>query len=97
MPGPMRRMARTAAVAGTAAHVARGRQESKDAAAAEAQAQAQAPAPVEQAPVAPAPAAPAAASMDDKMSQLERLGALKEQGILSEEEFEQQKATILAG
>ena len=30
------------------------------------------------------------------MAQLERLGALKAQGILTEEEFAQQKAEILA-
>jgi hypothetical protein len=42
--------------------------------------------------------APAAApTADDMISQLERLGALKAQGILSEEEFAAQKARILAG
>ncbi len=51
----------------------------------------QAPAPVYDAPPAPAP-------MDetDKISALERLGNLKAQGILTEEEFAQQKAEILA-
>jgi len=34
---------------------------------------------------------------DDMMSKLERLGALKAQGILTEEEFAAQKAKILAG
>jgi len=33
--------------------------------------------------------------MDDKLAQLERLGQLKAQGILSEEEFAEQKAAIL--
>jgi hypothetical protein len=43
------------------------------------------------------PAPPAAAPEDDMFSQLERLGALKAQGILTEEEFATQKAKILAG
>jgi hypothetical protein len=43
---------------------------------------------------APAPA-PAAAAQDDVISQLERLGALKSQGVLTEEEFEAQKAKLL--
>jgi hypothetical protein len=41
---------------------------------------------------APEPAAP---SQDDTISQLERLGALKDQGVLTEEEFQAQKAKIL--
>jgi hypothetical protein len=96
MPGLMRGMARTAAVVGTATATRNAvdrRQASKNAAAqAEAQAAA-APPPqyVEQAP----PAAPAAPSEDDQLAQLERLGNLKAQGILSEEEFAAQKAKIL--
>jgi hypothetical protein len=39
--------------------------------------------------------APAAAADDDVISQLERPGALKAQGILTEEEFEAQKAKLL--
>ena len=77
MPGPMRRMARTAAVAGTAAHVAGKHQAEKDAQAAAAQQQAPAPA----APT-PAPAAPGGIT-DDTMAQLERLGQLKADGILT--------------
>jgi hypothetical protein len=43
------------------------------------------------------PPAPAAAPAEtDMFSQLERLGALKAQGILTEEEFAAQKAKILA-
>jgi hypothetical protein len=42
----------------------------------------------------PAAAAPAD-STDDKLAQLERLGQLKAQGILTEEEFAAQKAAIL--
>jgi hypothetical protein len=49
-------------------------------------------------PASPPPAAAAAGSdTDDMMSQLQRLGDLKAQGILTEEEFAAQKARILAG
>jgi hypothetical protein len=41
----------------------------------------------------PPPAAPA--PQEDVVSQLERLAALKSQGILTEEEFQAQKAKIL--
>ena len=47
-----------------------------------------------------APPPPAAAphdDMDSKLTQLKELGALKEQGVLSDSEFEQQKARILSG
>lgn len=47
-------------------------------------------------PVAPAaPAAPAEVSMDDKLAQLAQLGALRDQGILTNEEFEAKKTLIL--
>jgi len=78
-------------IAGTATAASgavRRRQASKDVAAydkAEQQVSAQ------QAPAAAAPPE----SMDDKLAQLERLGQLKAQGILTEEEFAQQKAAIL--
>ena len=100
MPGLMRAMARTAVVAGTAtatANAVNRRQASKNVAAyddAQQQyAQQQAPQYVEP---APAPA-PAAAPEGDMYAQLERLGALKAQGILTEEEFAAEKAKILAG
>ena len=45
---------------------------------------------------APPPAAPAAPEpQEDTIAQLERLGALKNQGVLTEEEFQAQKAKIL--
>ena len=46
----------------------------------------------------PAPAAPAAASSgtDAMLEQLRELGQLKDQGVLTDEEFEAQKARILA-
>jgi len=87
--GVIRGMARTAAVAGTASAVSgrvQHRQQAKFAAQ-DAEAQAQAAA------AAPAPAAAPAA--DDQMAQLEKLAQLKEQGILTEEEFTAKKAQIL--
>ena len=48
---------------------------------------------------APAPAARrrAAPAMDDKLDQLKQLGELKTSGVLTDAEFEAQKAKILAG
>lgn len=48
----------------------------------------------QQAPPPPPAAAPAGGS-DDMFEQLKQLGALKDQGILTEEEFAAQKAKIL--
>jgi hypothetical protein len=45
----------------------------------------------------PAPAAPATAPAADPLDQLKQLGELKAQGVLTEAEFEAQKAKILAG
>ncbi len=98
-------MARTAVVAGTATAVAGGmsrRQQGKQQQAAEAQAyeqqqqQAQIDAQVAAAVAAqqPAPAA-AAAPAADPVAQLTKLGELKAQGILTEEEFAAEKAKIL--
>lgn len=86
-------MGRTAVVAGTATavsgNVAR-RQQAKAAA--------QAPPPMpEQAAAVPPQAAAPAAEMDSKVDALTKLGALKEQGILTDEEFAAEKAKILAG
>ena len=44
-----------------------------------------------------APAAPAAAPAADPLEQLKQLGELKAQGVLTDAEFEAQKAKILAG
>jgi hypothetical protein len=44
----------------------------------------------------PAAAAPAAGA-EDRVEQLKDLAALKEQGVLTEEEFAAEKARILAG
>jgi hypothetical protein len=45
----------------------------------------------------PVQAAPAAPAQDDKLEQLQKLGELKTSGVLTEAEFEAQKAKILAG
>jgi hypothetical protein len=94
MPGLMRGMARTAAVVGTATatrNAVNRRQANKNVAAYEHAAAQAAPPPQEYAPPPPAPPAPE----EDVITQLERLGALKAQGLLTEEEFADQKAKLL--
>ena len=103
MPGLVRGMARTAAVVGTATatrNAVNRRQADKNAAAyaqAANTAAAQMTPPPQQA--APPPqeiyAAAPAAPVEDPITQLERLGALKAQGLLTDEEFNAQKAKIL--
>ena len=98
MPGLLRGMARTAVVAGTATAVSNrvSRRQANKWAAQEQQsygpqpAYQQAPA-YEQAPPAPPPAD----DMDAKISQLRELGELKSQGVLTEQEFAEQKRRIL--
>jgi hypothetical protein len=51
----------------------------------------------EQAPPPQAAPAPAAPTQADKFEQLKQLGELKAAGVLTEAEFEAQKALILAG
>ena len=94
MPGLLRGMARTAAVVGTAqatrGRVAR-RQQQRWSSDDQAQYVQQQPAPAPQVRYA-APPTPAV----DPLEQLERLAALKSQGILTDAEFEGQKQKILA-
>ncbi len=104
MPGLLRGVARTAAIAGTATAVS-GRVQRRQAEkfadrdanlyAQREQAYQEQTAP-QPAPVA-APAAAPAATTDDTLAQLQKLGELKSQGILTDAEFEAQKAKILAG
>jgi len=92
MPGLIRGVARTAVLAGTATAVSNrvsrrqaGKWAEQDAQSAQ-----------QQQPMAPPPApAPAGGGMDDKLAQLEKLGELKAQGVLTEAEFEAQKAKLL--
>lgn len=97
MPGLIRGVARTAVVAGTFTGVSNrvSRRQAKrwseqDQAAARPQQYQQAP-PAYQAPP------PTAPSTDDKLAQLKELGELKAAGILTDAEFEVQKAKILEG
>jgi hypothetical protein len=89
-------MARTAVVAGTATAVSgrmARRQQTKAQAASDAAYQEQPPPP----PPPPPPAAAPASDTDAKLEQLTKLGELKAQGILTDAEFEAQKAAILGG
>lgn len=88
MPGLLRGMARTAVVAGTATSVSNrvSRRQSERWAAQE-----QAAYPEPQAP--PPAAAPAAG--ESRVDQLKSLGELKAQGVLTDAEFEAEKARIL--
>jgi Short C-terminal domain len=90
MPGLLRGVARTAVVAGTATAVSN-RVSRRQADRWSQQGYYDEPEP------APAPPpAPAAAPAPDPIEQLKQLAALKDQGILTEEEFAAQKAKILA-
>jgi membrane protease subunit (stomatin/prohibitin family) len=86
MPGLIRGVARTAVIAGTATHVSNNvsrRQASRWAA--------DNPQPQQEA-AQPVSAAPAG---DDMVQQLEKLASLKDQGILTQAEFDAKKAQIL--
>jgi hypothetical protein len=85
MPGLLRGMARTAVIAGTATHVSNNvsRRQSQKWAAQEQQA---APAPTPQQQSTP---------QDPVVAQLEQLAQLKDQGILTQEEFDAKKKQIL--
>lgn len=96
--GLLRGVARTAVVAGTATAVSNrvSRRQAGRWAAQEQYAAPQqqyAPPPPQYAP-APAPA-PAATDTSDVIAQLEKLGRLRDSGVLTEEEFATQKARLL--
>jgi hypothetical protein len=97
MPGLLRGVARTAVVAGTATAVSNrvSRRQANKWAAQEQQPYQQQT--YQQAPAyeAPPPAPPPADDMDTKISQLRELGELRSQGVLSEDEFAEQKRRIL--
>lgn len=89
MPGLLRGMARTAVISGTATAVSNNvsrRQANRWAEQEQAQ-------PGYMAPVQPAAAN--TSNQDEVISQLEKLGQLKQQGILTEEEFAAKKAQLL--
>jgi len=94
---PIARVATTAVVAGTAANMgAKSAQRSAAAAQAQAAPPAPAPAPEAAAPEAAAPEAAAPQAIDsEQIELLKQLAGLKDQGILTEEEFAAKKAQIL--
>ncbi|MFE2552154.1 SHOCT domain-containing protein [Streptomyces sp. NPDC059355] len=95
MPGLLRGVARTAVVAGTATAVSNRvsrRQAGRWAQQEAPQAEAAPPPPPPPPPPAPAPAAD---DMSTRIDQLKQLSALKEQGVLTEEEFAEQKRRLL--
>lgn len=87
MPGLLRGMARTAVVAGTATAVSNrvSRRQAERWAQQEPQQEY-----AEQPQATPPPAAP------DPIERLKELGELRDKGVLTEEEFEAQKAKVLA-
>ena len=89
MPGLIRGVARTAVIAGTATSVSNG--VSRRQAARWSQKDEQ-----QQTYAQPAPAAAAPAQVDS-IAQLKELASLKESGVLTQAEFDAQKAKILAG
>ncbi len=91
MPGLIRAMGRTAVVAGTATAVSN-RVSRRQAGKWEDQAQEQEAAAAQQEQAAPPPAA---AGEPDYMAELEQLAKLRDQGILSDEEFEAKKKQLL--
>jgi hypothetical protein len=94
-PGLVGTMARTAVISGTATAVS-GSVQRKQAAAQQAQAAQAVPAAPSQPPPAPAPSAPAASvPQDATMVELQRLVELKQQDLLTDEEFAVMKARLL--
>jgi hypothetical protein len=93
MPGLLRMVGRTAVIAGTATTVSNRvsrRQANKWAQEDQPQQQAY------QEPPQQAPPPPPAAPTESRIDKLTKLGELKEQGVLTEEEFAAEKARILA-
>ena len=95
MPGLLRGMARTAVVAGTATAVSNRVSRRQANRWAQQDSYAPEPEPAYQQPPAyqPPPEAPPAA---DPIAQLKQLGELRDAGVLTQEEFAEQKARILS-
>ena len=93
MPGLLRGMARTAVVAGTATAVSNrvSRRQAQRWGAQEAQSY-----PEEQYAAPPPPPQPAGGG-ESRVDALKELASLKDQGVLTEEEFAAEKARILSG
>ncbi len=84
MPGLLRGVARTAAIAGTATHVSNNvsRRQARRWQA-------------DEQPVASPVSTEPVSSQQDQISELQQLGQLKDQGILTQEEFDAKKKQIL--
>jgi hypothetical protein len=98
MPGLLRGLARTAAIAGTATAVSNRvsrRQAGRWARQDQQESYQQEPYRQEPEPPAPDGGEGAGGGMDDVLAQLTQLGELKRQGVLTEAEFAQQKSRIL--
>lgn len=93
MPGLLRGVARTAVVAGTATAVSNRVSRRQAGRWAQQEQQTYQEEPAYAAPAAAPP--PPGDGMDAKLDQLKQLGELKDQGLLTGAEFEQQKARIL--
>jgi hypothetical protein len=91
--GLLRGVARTAVVAGTATAVSNRVSRRQAGRWAEQDSQQYA---AEQQQYAQPPPPPAGTATDTKLDQLQQLGELKQQGVLTDAEFEAQKARILA-
>jgi len=89
MPGLLRGVARTAVIAGTATSVSNRVSRRQGNRWAEQEQASAPPPPPPPAPAAPAPPAP------DPIQRLKELAGLRDQGILTEEEFAAQKAKLL--
>jgi hypothetical protein len=89
MPGLLRGVARTAVIAGTATHV------SNNVSRRQANRWAQQQGPAEPEPQAPPPPAAPAAAPQDPVVLLTQLADLHSKGLLTDEEFAEQKARIL--
>jgi len=86
-----RPLMRAAVVGGTAYYAGKKVQEGR-----QQDAEQEEPAQQEEAPQS-APAAPAGGMSDEAIEQLKQLGELKDQGILTEAEFDEQKHKLLYG
>lgn len=87
MPGLLRGVARTAVIAGTATHVSNN--------VSRRQARRWNQQEQEQQPQEAAAPEPAQMSADDQMAQIEKLGQLKTEGLITQEEFDAKKHQIL--
>lgn len=97
MPGLLRMMGRTAAVAGTATVVSNRVSRRQYNRWGEQDAVADQGAAAYSAPAAAAPPPPGDGGGNDQVAQLQQLAALKDQGALTDEEFAAAKARILGG